>query len=130
MVLSSSSRCKHIVGSHIGQCCQVLLSAVQVWAAFFILSMHAEVKKASVPHVTCTTIGSIAVQEHAPALLCRAGSILQGLFGMQAFRHLYALAAEPRCLEAVDVDTRQSVSVPVRITLDPTAVGQVTISFS
>ena len=44
---------------------------------------------------------------------------------MQAFRHLYALAAEPRCLEAVDVDTRQPVSVPVRITLDPTAVGQV-----
>ena len=44
---------------------------------------------------------------------------------MQAFRHLYALAAEPRCLEAVDIDTRRSVSVPVRITLDPTAVGQV-----
>ncbi|KAK9863020.1 hypothetical protein WJX84_009707 [Apatococcus fuscideae] len=43
---------------------------------------------------------------------------------LQAFRHLYALAAEPRCLEAVDVDTRQPVSVPVRITLDPTAVGQ------
>ena len=87
-------------------------------------------KKASVPHVTCIISGRVALQEHASALLCRAGSILQGLCGIQAFRHLYALAAEPRCLEAVDADTRQPVSVPVRITLDPTAVGQVIISSS
>ncbi len=35
----------------------------------------------------------------------------------QAFRHLYVLAAVPRCLEAVDVSTGQSVQLPLRVTL-------------
>ncbi|WIA14045.1 hypothetical protein OEZ85_002600 [Tetradesmus obliquus] len=35
---------------------------------------------------------------------------------LQAFRHLYVLAAEPRCLQAVDVHSRQQVVVPLQIT--------------
>ena len=35
----------------------------------------------------------------------------------QAFRHLYVLAAVPRCLEAVDVSTGQPVQLPLRMTL-------------
>lgn len=34
---------------------------------------------------------------------------------LQALRHLYVLAAEQRCVEAVDVDTQQPVFVPVEI---------------
>jgi len=34
----------------------------------------------------------------------------------QAFRHLYALAAEPRCLEALDVHSRRQVVVPLAVT--------------
>ncbi len=37
----------------------------------------------------------------------------------QAFRHLYALAAQPRSVDAVDVDTHQPVYVPLDITLAP-----------
>jgi anaphase-promoting complex subunit 1 len=33
----------------------------------------------------------------------------------QAFRHLWALAAEPRCLIARDVDTNETVYLPVRL---------------
>ncbi|KAL7423866.1 Anaphase-promoting complex subunit 1 [Cryptotrichosporon argae] len=33
----------------------------------------------------------------------------------QAFRHLWALAAEPRCLVARDVETRETVYLPVRL---------------
>lgn len=40
-------------------------------------------------------------------------------YHLQAFRHLYALAVEPRVLEAVDVDTRQSCYVPLEIALYP-----------
>lgn len=40
---------------------------------------------------------------------------------LQAFRHLYVLAAQPRCVEAVDVDSHQLVYVPLDITLDPVA---------
>ena len=36
---------------------------------------------------------------------------------MQPFRFLYALAAEPRCVEAVDVETGQSVPLAVSIDL-------------
>jgi anaphase-promoting complex subunit 1 len=35
---------------------------------------------------------------------------------LQAFRHLYVLAAESRCLQAVDVHSRQQVVVPLDIT--------------
>lgn len=34
---------------------------------------------------------------------------------VQAFRHLYVLAAEPRCLQAVDVHSRRQVVVPLEI---------------
>ena len=37
---------------------------------------------------------------------------------MQAFRHLYVLAVEPRSIEAIDVDSKASVYVPVSITLE------------
>jgi anaphase-promoting complex subunit 1 len=33
----------------------------------------------------------------------------------QAFRHLWALAVEPRCLIARDVDTRESIFLPVKL---------------
>lgn len=36
---------------------------------------------------------------------------------LQAFRHFWALAAEPRCLIARDIDTNQPVPVPITITL-------------
>ena len=35
----------------------------------------------------------------------------------QAFRHLWALAVEPRCLIARDVDTRETIYLPVKVTL-------------
>jgi anaphase-promoting complex subunit 1 len=35
----------------------------------------------------------------------------------QAFRHLYVLATEARCVEAVDVDTWEPVYVPLHITV-------------
>ncbi|KAK9819157.1 hypothetical protein WJX81_007920 [Elliptochloris bilobata] len=40
---------------------------------------------------------------------------------LQAFRHLYVLAAEPRCVDAVDVDSRKSTYVPLHIHLDAPA---------
>lgn len=33
------------------------------------------------------------------------------------FRHLYVLASQPRCVEAVDVDSAQRVYVPLSITV-------------
>jgi anaphase-promoting complex subunit 1 len=36
---------------------------------------------------------------------------------LQAFRHFWALAAEPRCLVTKDIDTNQPVPIPVSITL-------------
>jgi len=36
---------------------------------------------------------------------------------LQAFRHFWALAAEPRCLVARDIDTGQPISIPVTIIL-------------
>ncbi|KAK9828929.1 hypothetical protein WJX72_002853 [[Myrmecia] bisecta] len=47
---------------------------------------------------------------------------------LQAFRHLYVLATEARCVEAIDVDTRQSVYVPLKISLDPRAVQRAPVS--
>lgn len=34
---------------------------------------------------------------------------------LQAFRHLYVLATEPRFVEAIDVDSRASVYVPLKV---------------
>ena len=42
-------------------------------------------------------------------------------YHLQAFRHLYVLAVEYRCLETMDVDTNQVCTVPVEITLKPSA---------
>lgn len=39
----------------------------------------------------------------------------------QAFRHLYVLAAIPRSVSAVDVDTGENVSIPLKITLKSTS---------
>ena len=38
---------------------------------------------------------------------------------LQAFRHLYVLATEPRFVEAIDVDSRASVYVPLTVTMHP-----------
>jgi anaphase-promoting complex subunit 1 len=50
------------------------------------------------------------------AVLCCAVLCCAGLCCAQAFRHLYALAAEPRCLEALDVHSRRQVVAPVHVT--------------
>ena len=42
-------------------------------------------------------------------------STLDNRSHLQALRHLYVLATEPRCVEAVDVDTWQSVYCPIKI---------------
>ncbi len=41
------------------------------------------------------------------------------LCGSQAFRHLYVLATQPSCTEAVDVSSRSLVYAPLRVTLAP-----------
>ena len=38
-------------------------------------------------------------------------------YHLQAFRHLYVLAAEARCVDAVDVDTGHAALVPLRVAL-------------
>ncbi|KAL6068526.1 Anaphase-promoting complex subunit 1 [Balamuthia mandrillaris] len=38
-------------------------------------------------------------------------------YHLQAFRHLYVLACEERCVQAVDVETRQQCYVPIRVDL-------------
>ncbi len=40
---------------------------------------------------------------------------------LQALRHLYVLAAEPRCLSAVDIELQQSVPLPLVLHLAPSA---------
>jgi len=40
-----------------------------------------------------------------------------GRYHLQALRHLYVLAAEARCLEAVDVDTGEPAMIPLRLVL-------------
>lgn len=48
---------------------------------------------------------------------------------LQAFRHLYVLATEKRCLQTVDVDTGLPVYVPIEMTLKETAqYGETTFS--
>ena len=42
-------------------------------------------------------------------------SVLDNKCHLQAFRHLWVLAAEPRCLIARDVDTRRPISIPVSL---------------
>lgn len=42
---------------------------------------------------------------------------------LQAFRHLWVLAAEPRCVVVRDVETGRAVSVPVVVVLVPVPVG-------
>lgn len=49
---------------------------------------------------------------HAPT--CAARAALAAL-RPQAFRHLYVLAAQPRCVETRDVDSKQLVYVPLGV---------------
>ena len=42
---------------------------------------------------------------------------------LQALRHLYVLATESRCVEAIDVDSRQSVYVPLTVNTDMASGG-------
>lgn len=44
-------------------------------------------------------------------------TVLDNKAHLQAFRHLWVLATEPRCLVARDVDTRRPISVPVVLTM-------------
>ncbi|KAL1953463.1 hypothetical protein VTO42DRAFT_2801 [Malbranchea cinnamomea] len=44
-------------------------------------------------------------------------TVLDNKCHLQAFRHLWVLAAEPRCLIPRDIDTRRPVTVPICITL-------------
>lgn len=48
---------------------------------------------------------------------CTGGQVLKLIACVQAFRHLYVLATEPRCLAAVDVQSRQPVFAPVAMHL-------------
>ncbi len=43
-------------------------------------------------------------------------------FPAQAFRHLYVLAAQPRSVQAIDVDSLSPVHVPLEVTLRSSAV--------
>lgn len=44
-------------------------------------------------------------------------TVLDNKCHLQAFRHLWVLAAEPRCLIPRDLDTRRPISIPITITL-------------
>jgi anaphase-promoting complex subunit 1 len=44
-------------------------------------------------------------------------SVLDNKCHLQAFRHLWVLAAEPRCLIARDVDSRRPISIPVSLNM-------------
>ncbi|PGH00989.1 hypothetical protein AJ79_08053 [Helicocarpus griseus UAMH5409] len=44
-------------------------------------------------------------------------TVLDNKCHLQAFRHLWVLAAEPRCLIPRDLDTRRAVTIPVSLTL-------------
>ena len=44
-------------------------------------------------------------------------NVLDNTCHLQAFRHLWVLAAEPRCLVPRDMDTRRPLSLPVSITM-------------
>ena len=43
-------------------------------------------------------------------------TVLDNKCHLQAFRHLWVLAAEPRCLVPRDIDTRRPISIPIIIT--------------
>ncbi|KAL6709532.1 Anaphase-promoting complex subunit 1 [Coniothyrium glycines] len=45
--------------------------------------------------------------------------VLDSKAHLQAFRHFWVLAAEPRCLVIRDVDTGRAISMPVTVTLKP-----------
>ncbi|KAK2792422.1 Anaphase-promoting complex subunit 1 [Onygenales sp. PD_12] len=56
------------------------------------------------------------------ALLCSfypifPKTVLDNKCHLQAFRHLWVLAAEPRCLIPRDLDTRRAITIPVSLTL-------------
>ena len=51
---------------------------------------------------------------------CKHRQIHILLAAVQALRHLYVVATEPRCVEAIDVDSRQSVYVPLSVSTDAT----------
>lgn len=44
-------------------------------------------------------------------------TVLDNKSHLQAFRHFWVLAAEPRCLTTYDIDTRRLISLPVVVTL-------------
>ncbi|KAJ5886397.1 Negative regulator of mitosis [Penicillium subrubescens] len=65
------------------------------------------------------------------ALLCAfypifPTSVLDNKCHLQAFRHLWVLAAEPRCLVPRDLDTRRPISIPITITSDGGATRTLT----
>ncbi|OJJ34252.1 hypothetical protein ASPWEDRAFT_113076 [Aspergillus wentii DTO 134E9] len=43
-------------------------------------------------------------------------TVLDNKCHLQAFRHLWVLAAEPRCLVPRDIDTRRPISIPITVT--------------
>lgn len=53
-------------------------------------------------------------------------TVLDNKCHLQAFRHFWVLAAEPRCLIARDIDTRRPISVPIRVTMKNGVVRQAT----
>ncbi|EFR02623.1 mitosis negative regulator [Nannizzia gypsea CBS 118893] len=53
-------------------------------------------------------------------------SVLDNNCHLQAFRHLWVLAAEPRCLVPRDIDTRRPVTIPVSLTLSTGEVRSAT----
>jgi anaphase-promoting complex subunit 1 len=65
------------------------------------------------------------------ALLCAfypifPTTVLDNKCHLQAFRHLWVLAAEPRCLVPRDLDTRRPISIPIAITSDDGSTRTVT----
>ncbi|EPS26616.1 hypothetical protein PDE_01554 [Penicillium oxalicum 114-2] len=65
------------------------------------------------------------------ALLCAfypvfPTEVLDNKCHLQAFRHLWVLAAEPRCIVPRDLDTRRPISIPITITLHTGGVSTLT----
>ena len=82
--------------------------------------------EANLQHSAAPCLGYEATLTRIPGS-CHASAKLMVLrngrthaHAMQAFRHLYVLAAEPRSVEAIDVDSRASVYVPLTISLGST----------
>lgn len=61
-----------------------------------------------------------AISLETPAVLVVQRSATMRL-RLQALRHLYVLAAEPRCLSAMDIELQQSVPLPLVLHLAPSA---------